>query len=151
MCPPVQEGLENYLAGKPDANLVRHLGECAECREVVVQFTAQSETIRSLRVEAEVEPPAGFYARVMERIEAQRGNSIWNVFLEPLFGRRLMYASAVLTVLLGIFLFTSPKEDTTAYTMPERILAEEVPPAAQMVDLEADRNAVFVQLTTFQE
>lgn len=151
MCPPVREGLESYLAGKPDANLVRHLGECVECRDAVVQFQSQSETIRSLRVEEEFDPAPGFYARVLERIEAQRGtNSIWNVFLEPLFGRRLMYATAVLTVLFGIMFFTSPKDEMTAYATPDQILGDQ-PQATQLVDSEADRSAVFVRLTSFQE
>ncbi len=152
MCPPVREGLESYLAGKPDANLLRHLDECVDCRELTRQLQEQSVVIRSLRVE-EVDPAPGFYARVMERIEAQRGsNSIWSVFLEPLFGRNLMFASAVLTVLLGVFLFTSPKEEEEfTASIPEQILVEEGPPAVQMVDHEADRNAVFVQLTTYRE
>ncbi|MBI4903805.1 MAG: hypothetical protein HY820_09225 [Acidobacteria bacterium] len=152
MCPPVREGLESYLAGKPDANLLRHLDGCIDCREQTQKLREQSLVIRSLRVE-EVEPSPGFYARVMERIEAQRGaNTIWAVFLQPLFGRNLMFASAVLTVLLGVFLFTSPREEEEfTASIPEQILVEEGPPAVQMVDLEADRNAVFVQLTTFKE
>lgn len=153
MCPPVREGLESYLAGKPDANLLRHIEQCAPCRELTNQLKAQSLLFRSLRVEEEVEPAPGFYARVLERIEAQRGtNSIWAVFLEPLFGRNLIVASAVLTVLLGVFLFTSPKEEEEfTASIPEQILVEEGPPAMQMVDHEADRNAVFVQLTTYKE
>ena len=35
--------------------------------------------------------------------------------------------------------------------MPEQILSEEVPPPAQLVDLEQDRNVVFVQFATYQE
>lgn len=152
MCPPVREGLESYLAGKPDANLLRHLDECIDCRELTQQLKDQSLVIRSLRVE-EMEPSPGFYARVMERIEAQRGsNTIWSVFLEPLFGRNLMFASAVLTVLLGVFLFTSPREEEEfTASIPEQILMEEGPPGVKMVDMEADRNEVFVQLTTFKE
>lgn len=152
MHPPASEGLENYLAGKPDASMLQHLEQCSECRAEVVQFQEQSEVIRVLKAPPDLAPPPGFYSRVMERIDAQRTGSIWSVFLEPLFARRLVYASAVLTLLLGMFLFTSPKDDDMiATSMPEQILAEESHPPADLVDSEQDRNTVLVQLTTYQE
>ena len=152
MHPPAWEGLENYLAGKPDANMLRHIEECQECRAEVTQLQEHAELFRALKPPADLEPPPGFYSRVMERIEAQRTTSIWSVFLEPLFARRLVYASAILTLLLGMFLFTSPKEDDVIVSsMPEQILAEESHPPAALVDSEQDRNTVLVQLTTYQE
>jgi len=148
---PVWEGIEAYLVGKPDATFLRHIEECSECREAVETMDAQAELIRVLKAPPELDPSPGFYARVMERIESQKANSIWSVFLEPLFARRVVYASAVLTLLLGVFLFTSPKQEVMAGSMPEQILSEEVPPPAQLVDLEQDRNVVFVQFATYQE
>ena len=111
----------------------------------------QALVIRSLKAPTDLEPAPGFYARVMDRIDTQRNNSIWSVFLEPLFAKRLIYSTAVLTALLGIFLFTSPKDDMMASSVPEQIFAEEAPPPAQLVDLEQDRNTVFVQFATFTE
>lgn len=152
MHPPAWEGLESYLAGKPDANMLRHLEECSDCRAEVTSLQQQAEVIRILKPPADLEPAPGFYSRVMDRIDAQKTNSIWSVFLEPLFARRLMYASAVLTLLLGMFLFTSPKdEDVIASSVPEQILAEEVHPAADLSDSQRDRDTVLVQLTTYQE
>ncbi|MBI3681648.1 MAG: hypothetical protein HY235_14800 [Acidobacteria bacterium] len=149
---PVVEGLEAYLAGRPDAEFIRHLDFCPACRECVRELTEQSRLLRSLRPPDGLEPAPGFYGRVIDRIQLQKSASIWSVFLEPLFARRLMYASAVATLLLGIFLFTSPKDENMASSMPEQILAEDdAPPPAQLVDLEQDRNMVFVQLTTYQE
>ncbi len=81
----------------------------------------------------------------------QRPISIWSVFLEPFFATRLVAATAVLTVIFSIFLFTSPKDDFSASAMPEEILAEQVHPPAQQVNLEQDRDTVLVQLTTYQE
>jgi len=147
---PVRDGIEGYLAGKPEAGLLSHLQACPECREVVAQLESQAVLIRTLRAPEMVEPPPGFYARVMDRIEAQGGTSIWSVFLEPLFAKRLMYASAMLTLLLGLFLFTSPRDEFSAHSMPEHFLADEAP-ATQQVDSEQDRNTVLVQLTTYQE
>ncbi len=148
---PTREGLELFLAGKPGPAFLTHLNECQECRDLASQLQLQSELLRALRPPEDLEPAPGFYGRVFERIEAQKSASIWNVFLEPLFARRLVYASAVLTVVMGIFLFTSPKDEMMASTMPEQILAEEMPPPTRLVDLEQDRNTVFVQLTTYQE
>lgn len=148
---PAREGLEAYLAGKPGSEFLQHIEGCAECRDTVSQLEFHTTLIRTLRVPADVEPPAGFYARVMERIESQDSSSIWNALIEPLFVRRLMYASAVLTLLLGLFLFTSPKDDLSASSMPEQILAEEHHPPTQLVDIEQDRNTVLVQLTTYEE
>jgi len=149
---PASEGLESYLAGRPDANTLRHLEECPECRAEVALFQEQSQIIRVLKPPVDIEPSPGFYSRVMECIDAQRSSSIWSVFLEPLFARRLIYASAVLTLFLGMFLFTSPKDDDIiATSMPEQILAEESHPPADLVDSEQDRNTVLVQLTTYQE
>lgn len=148
---PIWEGIEGYLAGKPDASFTRHLEACPECRDLVAAMEGQSLLVRSLKAPADAEPAPGFYARVMDRIETQRSASIWSVFLEPLFAKRLIYSTAVLTALLGVFLFTSPKEDMTASSVPEQIFAEEAPPPAQLVDQEQDRNTVFVQFATFTE
>ena len=149
---PVWEGIEAYLVGKPDATFLRHIEECAECREAVEAMDAQADLIRVLKAPADLDPAPGFYARVMERIDAQKANSIWSVFLEPLFAKRVVYASAVLTLLLGVFLFTSPKDEMMAGSMPEQILSEEAaPPPTPLDDLEQDRNVVFVQFATYQE
>lgn len=148
---PTQDGLEGYLAGKPGAEFLQHLAGCGECKELIGKMKDHAELFRSLRPEVEMDPPPGFYARVMDRIEAQKSISIWSVFLEPLFAKRLVYASAVLTVVLGLMLFTSPKDEPiVAGTAPEHFLGEELP-ATQLVDMEQDRNTVFVQLTTYEE
>src|SRR5436305_2718733 len=103
---PVQAHLEDYLSGKRPvpARVTDHLASCSECRGEVEAMEAQVPILRSLRPTAGAEPAPGFYARVMERIESQRPLSIWNVFLEPAFGPRLALASALLAVIMGIFL-----------------------------------------------
>ncbi len=73
---------------------------------------AHSQLLRSLKTPQGAEPRAGFYARVMERIEAQQPFSIWSVFLDRKFGFRLAVASGVLAALLGIYLVTLGTERT---------------------------------------
>lgn len=149
---PVWEGIEAYLAGKPEPAFLTHIAACAVCREAVADMELQSQLIRALRAPADVEPGPGFYGRVLDRIDTQKSSSIWNVFLEPLFARRLMYASAVLTLLLGVALFTSPKDDAMSAGMePERILAVPPPEPVRQIDPAEDRNTVFMQFVSYQE
>jgi anti-sigma-K factor RskA len=71
----------------------------------------QTALLRKLRAPESfvAEPRAGFYARVMERIEAEGPISIWNLFIESAFGRRIAVASMALAVLLGVYLVTSER------------------------------------------
>jgi anti-sigma factor RsiW len=102
----IRNGLEGYLGGHlaPErlAAFRAHLAACTQCSEMVAAFEKQSTLIQSLRVsEEDVAPAPGFYARVMERIDAQRPTSLWSVFLQPLFARRVLYASLALFLFLG--------------------------------------------------
>ncbi len=83
--------------------------ECEDCRGEVAAMREQAALLRVLRTpsEAQVEPRAGFYARVMERIEAEGPVSIWNVFIESTFGRRIAMASMALALLLGVYVVTA--------------------------------------------
>jgi len=104
----------------------------------------QASLLQSLRDVEEMDPRPGFYARVMERIEAQTDLSIWSVFLQPAFARRLAVASATLAVLLGTYLIsTEPGEQpgvATAVTAQSAQLADEA---------QQQRDAVLVNLASY--
>jgi hypothetical protein len=86
----------------------------------------------------------------MARIETQRRPSLWSLLLEPAFGRRLMYASLTLVVLLGTYLVaTESGEPVTASTSAERYLAEEHPTVG--ANPQQDRDVVLVRLATYGE
>src|SRR5664279_1766542 len=106
---PVKANVEDYLAGSDTLprEFTAHLLACEPCRQEVAELKTQSIVLRSLKVPEEIEPRVGFYARVIDRIDAQRQSSIWSIFLEPAFGRRLAVASAVLAVLMGFYLVGS--------------------------------------------
>jgi hypothetical protein len=152
---PIRDGLEDYLAGREHPQFNAHLAACTECRDNVNRIIRQNEMLRLLRVQsAETAPSPGFYARVIDRIEAQKRQSFWFLFLEPLFFRRLLYASLALLLLLGVSLFNAgpPPPDLVADTgAPEEIFAveESQPQPVHLVDQEQDRNAVLVQLTSY--
>jgi anti-sigma factor RsiW len=102
----IQEHLEEVLAGRVSAQHEQHLAQCQECSEQVTVLRQQARVFAELKAPPGVEPRAGFYARVMERIEAEGPVSIWNLFIESAFGRRIAVASLALAVLMGVYLVT---------------------------------------------
>src|SRR3984957_2558157 len=140
----IRHNLENFLQGeeilqgedvsqstgsKLPAEFHAHLGECRECSDELGSLETQAQLLRSLRGPRELEPPAGFYARVMERIEAQPP-SIWSVFLDRKFGFRLAVASAALVALLGTYLVTSEPSGPESASSPTVVLTD-TPRAAE--------------------
>jgi len=147
---PMKEGLEDYLRGRASARTSAHLDACRECREEAERMREQAAMIRLLRVDEEACPAPGFFGRVMARVETQYRPSVWSVFLEPVFGRRLMYASLTLVILLGTFLVsTESGEPMAASTPAEQYLVEENPPVGS--NPQQARDVVLVRLATFYE
>ena len=142
----------------------RHLAECQECREDVAAMRRHTALLQGWRAPAqeEVEPRAGFYARVMDRIEAQGPASIWNLFFDSIFGRRLALASLTLAVLLGLYLVsTEPVQPELAFA-DDAVEVLPVPmPAGQFVSMhdtagvmpigDPDEDSVLVNLVTYRE
>lgn len=151
----IKQRLEDYLREAPGQQLPgefeQHLRTCEECREELSWMQEQCRMLRSLRPSRTLDPPAGFYARVMERIETQERGSFWNVFLDPVFGRRLVAASLTLAVLLvGFFAFAEIQTNggLTAGNA-ETIMAVEQHPPGLGVDQQRDRDTMLVTLATY--
>jgi hypothetical protein len=142
----IRHNLEDYLKGSAreiPAEFHSHLGECGECADELRSLEAQSQLLRSLRSHEEIEPRAGFYARVMERIETQPA-SIWSVFLERKFGFRLAVASAALIALLGTYLVTSEPSGPESASSPV-VVSTDIPQQQQQ------RDAVLVDLASYHQ
>jgi hypothetical protein len=113
--------------------------------------------LRSLRSVEDDGPIPGFYARVKERIEDQGRVSIWSIFLQPSFGRRLAIASATLVVLLGTYLVTTEPGDQSTASIPSvatDMVSTPAPEASAVDDSlqqQRQRNAVLVDLASFHE
>jgi anti-sigma factor RsiW len=110
----IQDHLEQVLAGvgpDPGHPAGQHLAECEECRHAVADMREQAAMLRQWRVAnremGEVEPRPGFYARVMQRIEAQTPGSVYELFFDSVFGRRLAMAALALALLLGVYVVSS--------------------------------------------
>ena len=171
----IRDHLEQVLAGPgsaPEHPAGKHLAECEECREAVAAMREQAIMLRQWRVAhtemAEVEPRPGFYARVLERIEAQGPGSVWTLFFDSLFARRIAMASLALALLLGVYVISSEQmsEPQTAGVAPQATLISDLPQDFQGVLSEnvfsnnaqprlvtgaPDQDAVLVNLVTYRE
>jgi hypothetical protein len=151
----IRKHVENYLKGSLSeipAEFDRHLGECRDCAGELGRLEAQSQLLRSLGGAQDAEPRAGFYARVMERIEAQQRFSIWSVFLDRKFGFRLAIASGMLAALLGAYLVSSEPAG------PESGIAPTVATAGGAASgtlsdtgAQQQRDAVLVDLASYRQ
>jgi|SRR5581483_1158614 len=153
----IRDRLEEVLSQAPGTDLAKqHLEECEECRVEVEQMRAQAGLMRTLRAADEVEPRAGFYARVMERIEAEGPISIWNVFSESPFGKRIAVASMALALLIGVYLFNAEQPEPAVAShqvefVPGQLPGEDQPGLVLTGTGAPDRDAVLVNLVTYRE
>lgn len=162
----IQDNLEHYLHGldrkettPPSAEFQRHLaGADEETRRLVDLMATQARLLRTLRPpesdEDDLMPVPGFYARVMQCIDAQRPASIWNLFIEPRFFHRLAFATFTLMVLLGVTFVSSnylQEAPVQAHSEPELILAAPEPTPVTSVGQSEGRDVMLRQLTVYSE
>jgi predicted anti-sigma-YlaC factor YlaD len=164
MHPVMRDRLEKALAGTPDEAVQRHLAECPECSAEFECMRDHAVAMRLLQAPPELEPRAGFYARVMERIEAE-GASIWDLFFESVFGRRIAIASLALALLFGVYLVSAERSEAgrsegdavvaTSDPVVDVAPAPEIPFQVQSVGLgwvaTPDQDSVLVNLVTYRE
>lgn len=174
----IRDHLEQVLGERPPASdhpAGKHLAECGECREAVAAMREQAAMLRQWRVtNAETaEPRPGFYARVLERIEAQSPVSVFTLFFDSLFARRIAMASLALALLLGVYVISSEQmaDPQTAASqvagqvggvdpLPQATLVSEIPQdfpvlsddsQPRLVRGTPDQDAVLVNLVTYRE
>jgi hypothetical protein len=111
----------------------------------------QQRLLRSMRLPEEAEPKAGFYARVIERIESQGAASIWSLFFDSAVGRGLAMASMMLALGLGVYLVSSERlAAPQVVAVPGAVLGSG-PDSAGMLTGSPDRDAVLFNLVTYRE
>ena len=156
-----------FAEGSSSDAVGEHLAQCDECRTEVQGMQEQKALLRELRAPddfaADLRP--GFYARVMERIEAEGPISIWNLFIESAFGRRIALASLALALLIGVYVVTSERsaDDSTIalqssqVTTEQTIVAGEDAPAREITQVDqsqsdqSSEDAVLANLVTYRE
>lgn len=151
----IRERLEDYLRLAPGKKIPlefeEHLRTCDACREELSWMQEQSQLLHVLAPAREVDPPAGFYARVLERIEARQTPSMWALLLEPAFGRRLMATSLAVAFLLGGFLAFNERQGSASRPNAEAIIAVEEHPPNLGLDRARDRDTMLVTLASYNE
>ncbi len=151
---PVRDHLEAFLSKSNDSGIPEefhaHLAACPSCQDDLGALAGQSEQLRAFRDTTQREPRAGFYSRVLNRIDEQKPDSFWSVFLGPVLGGRLAYSCAALVLVLGTYLVTSERADQDP--QPDVITSQL--PRTQVENGTArppDRDAVLVNLVSYQE
>ena len=145
----IRDHLEVVLAARADGPEAAHLRECEACRSEVEAMREQAAALRELK--ADVEPRAGFYARVVERIESQGALSIWSVFFDSPFGRRIAVASMALALILGLYLVTSEEMGDHPVSVAGAVVGEDQPGIVLTAGGVPDRDSVLVNLVTYRE
>ncbi len=149
-----QDYLEELLDGVlPEGHQVyAHLKQCVECTDEVEAMRLQNDMFRAWSTEAE--PTPGFYARVLDRIEIQRPASIWTLFSESLFGRRLAAASLALALVTAASVFTQETYNAVEFQQANVELDPLYPSSgftqAVMNTNAADNGAVFMSLVSYK-
>lgn len=125
----IQDHLEEYLAGTLGgerlSQVESHLSTCAACRQEVDAMREMSTMFLSLRNEETIEPSPNFYAHVSRQIaavEEERASSIWAALFDPIFIRRVAFASLLVLASLGGYVASQEEEYRTGPT-PEMVLA----------------------------
>ena len=146
----VRDKLEDILAGTGDALSERHLSECEDCSSELNTMREHHRLLQTLRpVNAPPELSAGFYARVMERIEAQGVASIWSLFFDSRVGRGLAMASMVVALSLGLYMVSS--ESTIGPESTHALVRSGGGLDGTMLTGSPDADAVLVNLVTYRE
>lgn len=148
----VMDSLEEYLSGalEPAAkrSIEAHLSTCNACREEVRGMQDVSQLFVSFRAEEEVEASAGFFAAVMQQVEAQRPAPTFSSLfaLDFVFGRRLVFASLMMLAVLGTYL-VSREVEYPAGPSAEAVMAQEDSPAIDA----APADNMLVTLTAYEQ
>ncbi|MFL6415196.1 MAG: anti-sigma factor family protein [Bryobacteraceae bacterium] len=149
----MRDQLENLLAaGEPATGKTEggaHLAHCPECSSELRVMKEQSSFLRSLRTGEELEAPAGFYARVLQRIEDRAKASIWAGFLRSPSRTRFAYASLSLALLLGMYVFVEEKADLDPHD--QSVIAQQANSVDSVFgDQTQQRDAVLVNFASYE-
>jgi anti-sigma factor RsiW len=158
---PLRSHLEEILQGRGLSSVrdavQAHLASCPPCAAELNELQHSAKILRVLRQPEAPELRAGFYARVMQRVEAQGKPSFWYLLLDPVFGRRLVYGTCAAFLLMASFLLaTSSSEQPDIAQTPVQIMVQpstgaETPRPEFGDDIQRDREHFLVTLASFAE
>jgi len=155
----LQEHLEDYLDGRLNeqdlAEFERRLTGDSETVAQLALFQETSDLFNAFRVDPseDVEPAPGFYYRVKERIDAERGESFWSFLSQPVMVRRFAFAAMMWMAVLGSV--AAFHDDTTSQSveLADSILKQEPPQQYDVrmgYNLAANRDSMLTVLASAQ-
>lgn len=150
----LEDHLRSSLAPAREAAFADALAAAdAETRRMIEAFERHAQLLRGLRAPDDAAPAPGFYARVIDRIEAQRVPSVWDSFVEPHFFRRLAFAALTLLMLLSVTVWSTPEPNAAYAPVPVEDIAGGPEPIHPMdaSNRESNRDVILVNLATYQE
>ena len=148
----LMDSLEEYLDGSLEPAAIRdieaHLSTCAACREELDGLRQVSLWIGALKPVEPVEPPPGFYARVMQEVGGRTPAPTFSSLfaLDFAFGRRVAFACLLTLAVLGSYLVTRETGEP-ALLSPEMVMAQQDAPAA---DATQAHEAMLATLTRYE-
>ena len=148
----VMDNLEEYLSGMLKPAVLRdfeaHLSTCEACRQEVAGMQQVSQWFGAFRVEEELAPAPGFYARVMREVGHRQAVPSFAGFfaLDFAFGRRLVFASLLTLAALGSYLVSHESEYPTGLS-PEAVMAQQESPA---YDSARAQDNMLATMTTYE-
>jgi anti-sigma factor RsiW len=157
---PVRSQLEDILQGRlhpsRKAAVSAHLKECPGCAAELGQMGLQADLLRALKAPEVPEMSACFYARVLQRVESQGRPSFWTLLLDPVFGRRLMYATGSMFLLMASFLLASSGNEPELSQTPVEVMARPSANANAVrtafgEDVQRDRDHFLATMASFAE
>ena len=97
-----------------------------------------------------------FYARVMQRVEAQGRPSFWSLLLDPVFGRRLVYATGAMFLLMASFLLATTGDQPELAQTPVQMMVQPsstpvAMPAGFGEDIQRDREHFLATMASYSE
>jgi len=144
---PIRDRLEDLL--RKDEGLGGHLASCAECSSEIHGMRQINRQLATLRG-PEVEPAAGFYMRVLQRIEEHEGPITLLAFLaESAFSRRLVLASLTLAVALGGYVVSQERHQGYAPSTEVAVSVSHLDPPV-MGSQDEQRDAVLANFAVHQ-
>jgi len=151
----VEEGLEDYLAGRSGREFDTHLAQCPPCRVEVAELQSVSALFRESFAPATLDvtspaPSSGFYVRLASSLESRKAASPWNLFsLDFAFGRRVAFASLMTLALAGGYLISRESDISPELQGPEAIIASH--DLSVPHDATVDRDRMMVTLASYDQ
>jgi anti-sigma factor RsiW len=151
----LQERLEDYLAGRLNeqdlAEFERRLAADSAADEEITAFRATADLFAEFKVDTseDLEPAPGFYYRVMEQVEAEQGESVWSLFLQPVVMRRFAFAALMWLLMLGSVAVLHDDTTEQSVQLADSILKQQPPEQIYVrlgSDLQQNRDSMLAVL-----